>query len=230
MNQASEPENISPLYENAMQFRARSIELKESDPEESARCERIARALEDGWLSNVIACDLETQKSHHAKWLDDWRSHNEWYRENVRSVISFSQNVQRNLVLINAGAAIAMLTFLGNLLTKSINGNQFVPAIGFFAAGVVLGALTGAAAYVVQLLYGEKDEARVTWGKRGHIAAMVLGILSLGAFVGGCMVAYQAFADQTSEPQVAQQVPFKKNNPLLRCHHPRLRRQHRLCH
>lgn len=121
-------------------------------------------------------------------------------------MIAFSQAAQRNLILINAGASIALLTFMGNLLTKGESVAGFVLALACFAAGVAVGTLTSALAYLAQYLYsypGTKWEKIGTWL---HGVAIFTGFGTLAIFVAGSAVAYHAFGNQHAEVSSAREV------------------------
>ena len=142
MSSDQEQQDVSPLVLLASQLRGQAALLRAQDPAAAAQLDAKAEKLEQGAIDNAIEADRERQRTRYQKWLDDWRDNNEWYRENDGSTIALSQAAQRNLILINAGSAVALLAFMGNLLTKEVKVAPFVPAMAWFAAGVVLGALT----------------------------------------------------------------------------------------
>jgi hypothetical protein len=213
-------QKVSPLVELASQLRAQAALLRAEDPAAAAQLDVKAEKLEQGAIDNAINAEGEWHKTRYQKWLDEWRHNHEWYLENDRSTIAFSQAAQRNLILINAGAAVALLAFMGNLLTKGLSVTSFVPAMAWFAAGVALGTLTSALAYVTQLLYGSKDEngsrdeKRVKLGEICHRASIAMGLATLAVFVGGCMVTCSAFDSQNQKPATKPlDVPDRRNAP-----------------
>ena len=206
------------LFQASAQLRKQAAALREHDPNAAARLEARAEALDDGAIQNAIAASLEAFKTQNAKWLDEWRYNREWYRENDRSVIAFSQAAQRNLILVNAGAAVALLTFMGNLLAKGSDVSAFIAALTWFCTGVAAGTFTSVLAYITQLLYGSEDPKRVWWGKISHSGAIVVGMSTLLLFIGGCITSYEGFRStngSTNERQTMtpKDTPSKKNVP-----------------
>lgn len=207
--------NVSQLLVLANEMRAQAARMLAVDPvsAEAARIEADAEELRKGAIQNAIAVDLEHQKARFLKWLDEWRHHREWYRENDKAVIALSQTAQRNLILINAGAAIALLTFIGNLLVKGSDTERFVPAIAWFAAGVSLGTVTTVLSYATQLIYGHDEGKYVNVGKWFHGAAVLVGVAALGTFIGGCVVTYQAFVHESAISQQEKNLPPPRKPP-----------------
>lgn len=207
--------NVSQLLVLANEMRAQAAKIRLADPvsAEAARVEVDAEELRKGAIQNAIAADLEYQKARYLKWLDEWRHHREWYRENDKAVIALSQTAQRNIILINAGAAIALLTFMGNLLVKGSDIERFIPAIAWFAAGVALGAVTTVLSYATQLIYGHDDGKYVNVGKWFHGAAVIAGVATLGIFIGGCVVTYKAFVHQSEISQQERNLPPPRMPP-----------------
>ena len=113
----------------------------------------------------------------------------------------------RAMLLINGGAVVALLAFLGTLESgnaEAVSLNKFVSALRYFAYGVGFSAITAALAYVVNLLdadiqrsmdysYDEwpfvrekKRRKQLSW-IRGllHVLAIVLAVGSLWVFFQG---------------------------------------------
>ncbi len=113
-------------------------------------------------------------------------SNTDWHNEETyKSLITISNNGLKFIFLINGGAVIALLTFLGNLL-KNNNGsvaiNMSLP-MGLFLAGIVVAGIAYITAYVTQLrLYNEKagTKKHEKW-LRATLALAILGIISFGA-------------------------------------------------
>ncbi len=100
------------------------------------------------------------------------------------------------MMLINGGAAVALLAFLGNLITRSgasTNVVAFAGSMRTFVVGVFLAALAYATTYLSQLFYdGEKDWQRRT-GFVLHVITILIGAASLAAFLWGAHAAYNGF-------------------------------------
>jgi hypothetical protein len=103
-----------------------------------------------------------------AQW--HWQEGNKYALEGIKT-----------LVLLNGGAAVALLTFLGN---KGIG--QSVPSLAWtlvsFGLGTMLGASTFVCAYLAQLQYGaRRHESASFWHHMGYVA---VGVSMLSFLVG----------------------------------------------
>jgi hypothetical protein len=116
--------------------------------------------------------------------------------ESTRWAIESGGDALRTLVLINGAAAVALLAFLGNVLAKEPPrcvafslGNMKV-AMVTFEFGVGFAGVASAARYLTQF------SAAQGWPKPAdgfNIAAILLGLASLGAFFRGGLWALWAF-------------------------------------
>jgi hypothetical protein len=113
-----------------------------------------------------------------------------------KSVIEAGRTALNALILMNGGAVVALLAFLGNALAKEppsgfkfrvqvINAAMLVFVLGVGWAGVSL-----ALRYLTQLL-GHGRSASV--GNKMNYAAIVSGLASLALFFAGGITAYIAF-------------------------------------
>src|SRR6266436_4073369 len=96
-----------------------------------------------------------------------WDFHPE---ETYKSLITISVEALKTLALVNGGAAVAILAYLGNLASRSPTGrlSDMTWALVCFAAGLLLTVLAFIFAYLTQLqLYNEdlaKDSEQPTDG------------------------------------------------------------------
>jgi len=117
--------------------------------------------------------------------------------ENFRAVIAAGQSAIRTMLVLNGGAAVAMLAFIGHLATESSTQGsigRYATTILFFALGALAAATVSAGTYLGQWFYGHY--ASPTHVKIGHylnVAVIVVGLASLGLFTGGMIDAYFAF-------------------------------------
>jgi hypothetical protein len=127
-----------------------------------------------------------------------------------------AQEAIRAALLINGGAAIAILAFMGAMASKGgvslIELRGIAKSLYCFTGGVATAAVTAACAYFTNSAYAEARFARDrTWehpylektsrserffkiGRRFHYAGLALAILSLIAFVVGVILAARAIA------------------------------------
>jgi hypothetical protein len=134
--------------------------------------------------------DLERYKAELAIWQAD-------RTELFKSVILTGQNALKSAILINGGAAVALLAFIGHvwkldgsLLLKSLAG-----ALVCFVIGVLLDAMSAGLTYVTQWFYasavdlpGKSFKAAVTF----HVLAVLLVLASYGTFTYGTFLVYRA--------------------------------------
>ncbi len=111
------------------------------------------------------------------------------------SVIEAGQTAIKSATLINGGAAVALLAFLGNLLTKEPPLNVIFPiqelslSMLIFFLGVGFSGSATAARYFSQAAYSDEKESCANFFRW---VAIILALLSLGAFFYGGILAYCA--------------------------------------
>ena len=64
-------------------------------------------------LSSITPAELEHYKAQIAMWVDSQKSQSQISTEGFKSVILAGQNALRSSLLINGGAAIALLAYIG---------------------------------------------------------------------------------------------------------------------
>jgi len=120
---------------------------------------------------------------------------NNWHlQETYKSLITISVECLKMLVVVNGGAAVAVLTYLGNLVGRSSPQHpiHITPAILCYCGGLLAAVLALMFSYLVQLrLYNE--ESAVQWNvpvrrRHGRLLWMsiALAIIAAAAFGMGC--------------------------------------------
>lgn len=160
----------------------------------------LALQLEHGSWNNVLALEREAETAKIRDWEDQWKHSRAWQIENQKQVIGLGQSAIRWFAVINAGAVVALLAFLGNVWTKGVVLEPFLGAMGTFAFGVVLATLAGAMSYLTQLQYGAESERSQTAAKVLHVLTIVVGLGSLVVFCMGSYRSLEAFRDQDVRP------------------------------
>ena len=147
------------------------------------------------------------------------RAHDEraaYARAMQKTVMKDAWGVIRNLILINGGAAISILTFVGALAARASTQPAQLSAISrglvLFAVGVVAATVTAALSYLTNYCYGEATnwESRdnvhpynhptprtrrfTKFGRICHVVALLCVIVSLVCFVWGVIVVARAVA------------------------------------
>ena len=114
--------------------------------------------------------------------------------EMFKSVISTGQNALKSVILINGGAAVALLAFIGSIWDKSTNDIVIkillLISMAGFVFGTFLGGVSASFTYLTQHLYS----------KQKHRKAVVLGMIcdilvfiSYAVFVIASIFAFCAF-------------------------------------
>jgi hypothetical protein len=104
-------------------------------------------------------------------------------------MVSLSTEGLKALLLLNGGAVVALLAYLGRDPGARELAARVMYSCAFFLGGLVLAAISFIFAYLTQLaFYNEDQEAALFWGL-GHsfwlTAALVSATESLLCFVGG---------------------------------------------
>jgi len=135
------------------------------------------------------------QESNLAGYLNERQIDQEIAVEMFRSVLMAAKIALTTSILVNGGATIALLSFLGSLIGKTPPppaGMQSLLSRSLicFAVGVVAGAFATGFAYLTQFCYAS-DRRR--WGIGFHVVTVVLTAGAYIAFLGGVVEAYRAF-------------------------------------
>jgi hypothetical protein len=113
--------------------------------------------------------------------------------ELFKSVIATAKVAIKSLLMINGGAAVALLALIGHLATTLSHGiaiQALAVPLAYFVSGVWFAATFAGLVALSQKLFAEN------WNRTGNASAGVsifLGILSLAAFARGSYLAYFAF-------------------------------------
>lgn len=111
--------------------------------------------------------------------------------EMFRSVITSGQNAIRASLLLNGGAAVALLAFISHLATdKPEKVSMFAPSIVPFAYGALAIVVTAGLTYLSQWLYANDKTKKA--GFVANIGCIFLGLASYGFFVWGLCRTYAA--------------------------------------
>lgn len=128
---------------------------------------------------------IEQNKNYHASKL-----------EMFRSVIAAGQNAIRSSLLMNGGASVALLAFIGHLAQiKPEKVVLFSVALMPFVLGVLAMTITSGFTYLSQWLYDSASATAQKWGFRLNIVCIVLGLSSYALFIWGMWRAFCAFTN-----------------------------------
>ncbi len=141
------------------------------------------------------------QLEQHRNQLEQNRIHVEAVNSSVLAAITFAGAAIKGLILINGGAAIAILAFLGHVAsTPELTFAEFEAlgsALIAFGWGALAGAMTAGSSYLSQIYFSEvtKSGSKCAGvaGKIFRLTAVALAIFGYGVFVYGLYTAASAF-------------------------------------
>lgn len=137
---------------------------------------------------------IERIKAHFQSNLEIEKYNHSADLEMFKSVLQAGQNAIKSITLLNGGASIALLAFIGKLADSNA---QSIPLFAWpltvFVFGVFIAAVTSGATYISQSLYAEDGARNRLWGKVFHATSITLGLVALSAFGYGTYLAYRAF-------------------------------------
>lgn len=114
--------------------------------------------------------------------------------EMFKSIIQSGQNAIKTMLLLNGGAAIALLAFIGKL---SDNNSSAIPDFAYSITAFVIGALaigiTSCLTYLSQIAFDSDVKWHNKIGTTLQATCVALGLTSISAFAFGTYKTYQAF-------------------------------------
>lgn len=130
---------------------------------------------------------MEAYRADLSAWVSSRQQNHEHNLEMLRATITTGQSALKSALLINGGAAVALLAFIGNVWS-SANTSRVLPEIStallLYVFGVLAAAIAAGATYFSQAGYGEEfGKASIYVGRIGHVLA-VLGVLTSYALFG----------------------------------------------
>lgn len=106
--------------------------------------------------------------------------------EMFRATIAAGQTAMKSAILINGGAAVATLAFVGSLVQHRTLVRSFGVVLPCFALGALFGAVGTGFAYLAACKYAHEDARSGHW--RNNLA-IFFTILSYVGFLVGCVAA-----------------------------------------
>lgn len=161
--------------------------------------ETVAVAALEKYLGNLrldASYSIEFRKIETQHTLANFDSQTKHSIEMFKSVIDAGREALNALILINGGAVIALLGFMGATISKGMPnslGYELTFPLLQFGFGVLVGALGFGSRYIAQFFYAAKYRIA------GHTFNAISSLLAASGFIlfGFAMYgAYQAFAKQ----------------------------------
>lgn len=139
---------------------------------------------------------LELYKAELGLWLSQHQHVQSWQLENFRSVIILGQSAMKSVILINGGAAVALLAFLGHAISAKLPVTLVAPiaqSLFLFVVGVILASVSLGTTYASQMFYALTGKAAHYLGVVFHLATVLLTICAYIWFFRGAYHAISGF-------------------------------------
>jgi hypothetical protein len=120
--------------------------------------------------------------------------------ELLRSALESAKDTIKACLLINSGAAVALVAFTGHLVTEKSSLNLIsglLPSLNWFVAGIVTAALAHGCSYVTNLRFWSGGWQRAQWYR---IIVVFFIFASICSFIRGSYSAYSAFSPEATKP------------------------------
>lgn len=138
--------------------------------------------------------EMERFKADLQGWIESQKFQNESNLEMFRTVIASGQSAIKSSFLLNGGAAVALLAFIGHLAQfKPLAVPTFGACMLPFTLGVLAIAMTSGFTYLSQWLYASPRVSVRTSGFVFNIICIVLGLSSYVLFAWGLYATLSAF-------------------------------------
>jgi len=140
----------------------------------------------------MTPAQLEKYRGEMSAWLEGIKGQEAGKVEMLKATMEYGGAAIKSSLLINGGAAIALLAFIGKIWGPESKADiqDLSCSLIFFVMGVAFSAMAMAAAYFTQGYYTvNNDKAGNTWKK----VAIVLVSFSYILFVSGAFTAYKTF-------------------------------------
>lgn len=160
--------------------------------------EALERYLQD--LERDADESIEMRKMRHQSQLAQYDADCKQRLELFKSVNDAGEKALNASMIMNGGAAVAVLSFLGSMLSKGGTGSLGVklsePLVAF-GTGVFLGATSYGIRYFTQYAYARN------WTKHGHVLnaiSVLVAVFSFAMFIKGLYEAQASFMAYFSAP------------------------------
>lgn len=160
-------------------------------------CDNLIAYLEEVIKSPspaVTQAEIEHYKAQLQLWVEAEKRNHASDLEMFRSVIQAGQNAVKSSFLLNGGASVALLAFIGKLTEEQHSKiPAFADSLTIFVTGAFAIALTSGLTYLSQWFYSEPEPWKQKTGFTLNMASIVLGLSSYGFFIWGMCIAHSNF-------------------------------------
>ncbi len=142
----------------------------------------------------ITPAQMEKYKAELQVWIKQNEAVQAAEIEKFRSVILAGQNALKTAFLMNGGATVALLAFLGKLSDKHQDKIAvFASALVVFVIGVLAITVASGLTYLSQWFYAHSEPWKRKTGHVLNFLTIALGWASYGFFIWGTVRAYKAF-------------------------------------
>lgn len=160
-------------------------------------CDNLIAYLDEvqsGPDSEPSPIQIEQYKADLQNWIETNKKNHDGQLEMFRSVINSGQAAIKSSFLLNGGAAVAMLAFIGHLAQfKPDKVSAFSSCLLPFAYGVLAIAVTSGLTYLTQWFYASERSWSEKVGFVLNLLCILLGILSYVFFAWGLFDTHRLF-------------------------------------
>lgn len=154
----------------------------------------LEQVIESASGGDVSYADMERYRAELQLWVEQNKVIHTSRLEMFKSVIATGQNALRTAFLMNGGATVALLAFLGKLSEQHQSQIPvFAASLILFVIGVLTITISSGVTYLSQWFYAGSDGWKVKTGFCFNILAIILGLSSYFLFIWGVVRAYKAF-------------------------------------
>jgi len=174
-----------------------TIEELKSDGVSDIKCDNLIAYLEEVLKSptaELTPAELEQYRAKLQLWVEQNKGMQASQMEMFKSVISSGQNALRTAFMMNGGATVALLAFLGKLSDQHQDKIPvFSSSMVLYVAGVFTITLASGSTYLSQGFYASSKKLQKKIGFWLNLLSIILGLISYGFFIYGTIRAYNAF-------------------------------------
>ncbi|UWS68437.1 hypothetical protein [Pseudomonas mosselii] len=180
----------------AAKLRAEIQELSEKG-QESIQCESLTSALDHFIQSNPAESDaiqIERFKADLQKNIEIEKHNNSASLESFKSIIASGQNAIKTTLLLNGGAAVALLAFIGKLSESNQSKiPDFALSLTIFVIAALCSGISSGTTYISQSLYDTDEKWHELFANLFRYIAITAGAGSLALFAYGIYDSYHSF-------------------------------------
>lgn len=160
----------------------------------AALIDLLSKTEPDMRIEELSAAQLEHYKAQLAVWVEKQKEQSSLTVEGFKSVITAGQNALRAAILVNGGAAVAILAYIGKLSVEAEGQvSHFALPLLLFVVGTLTVAVGSGVTYLSQWFYFGGVPWKEKVGFWLNLVAIGLGLTSYGLFGAGTWSAYVAF-------------------------------------